>query len=259
MPPTVTHIASDSGAPGTAAPEWSVDELARLAGLPVRTIQEYRTLGIVPAPRRQGRVGRYGMSHLRRLELIARLRGRGYSLAAIHDLLGQWGAGADLGEVLGLEPDQLVHVDEPGAPATLAQLTELLPSMVPNHLEALVATGAIERSGPDRFCIPSPSLLQLAIESTTAGIAPDDVLTLLRAINHAAEAVAGEVVHQLDRLPGDTGTEAASAFLQRGRGLLAHGVGRLTLHRIGRNLGIVDETDLDPAIHRIVEHRKGAP
>ena len=91
--------------------EWTIDELARLAGLPVRTIQEYKTLGIVPAPRRQGRVGLYGPSHLRRLELIARLRERGHSLAGIGDLLGNWSAGADLGEVLGLEPDQLVHVD----------------------------------------------------------------------------------------------------------------------------------------------------
>ena len=68
-------------------------------------------------------------------QLIARLRQRGYSLAGIGDLLGNWSAGADLGEVLGLEPDQLVHVDEPGAPATLDQLHALLPAMIPDHLD----------------------------------------------------------------------------------------------------------------------------
>jgi DNA-binding transcriptional MerR regulator len=216
--------------------EWTIDELAGLAGLPVRTIREYQSLGIVPAPRRHGRVGLYGASHFRRLQLIARLRDRGYSLAGIGDLLGRWSSGADLGEVLGLEPDQLVHIDEPGAPATLDQLRVLLPAMVPEHLDALESTGVIERCHPDRFCVPSPSLLQLAIDAQAAGFAPEDVIALLRAIQRAADIVSDEVVQQIGRLP--VGADDAAAFLQRGRGLLAHGVGRLTLHRIGRRLGI---------------------
>lgn len=244
-------IASESGVPS----EWTIDELARLAGLPVRTIQEYKTLGILPAPRRQGRVGLYRPSHLRRLELIARLRERGYSLAGIGDLLGNWSAGADLGEVLGLEPDQLVHVDEPGAPATLEQLRALLPAMIPTHLDALVGTGVIERCRPDRFCVPSPSLLQLAIDSQAAGLAPGDVVALLSAIQRAADTVADAVLHQIERLPAATATEAATtALLQRGRGLLAHGVGRLTLHRIGQRLGVNDEADLDPVLREIIEN-----
>lgn len=235
--------------------EWTVDELAGVAGLPVRTIREYQTLGIVPAPRRQGRVGFYGASHLRRLQLIARLRDRGYSLAGIGDLLGNWSAGADLGEVLGLEPDQLVHVDEPGAPATFEQLRELLPTMVPDHLDALEATGVIERCAPERFCIPSPSLFQLAIDAQRAGLGADDVLALLNSIRRAADTVADEVLHQLGRLPAEGNADATTSFLQRGRGLLGHGVGRLTLHRIGRRLGITDEEDLAPTLRRVVEQR----
>ena len=249
MPETVTDIA-----PGSAGSEWTIDELARVAGLPVRTIQEYRTLGIIPAPRRQGRLGLYATSHLRRLELIARLRARGYSLAGIGDLLGNWSSGADLGEVLGLEPDQLVHVDEPGAPATLAQLTSLLPTMVPEHLAPLVTTGVVEHCGPDRFCVPSPSLLQLAIESEAAGLTPDDVLNLLGAVKRAADTVADEVVDQLERLPAATAA-TTTAFLQRGRGLLAHGLGRLTLYRVGRRLGVDHETNLDSAIRHTLELR----
>jgi hypothetical protein len=37
-------------------------------------------------------------------------------------------------------------------------------------------------------------------------------------------------------------------MLRRGRGLLAHGVGRLTLHRIGARLGIHDDADVDGAL-----------
>ena len=238
--------------------EWTIDELARHSGLPVRTIQEYKTLGIVPAPRRQGRIGLYGPSHLRRLQLIAKLRDRGYSLAGIGDLLGNWSAGADLGEVLGLEPDQLVHVDEPGAPATLDQLRALLPAMIPTHLDALIDGGVIERCGPDRFCVPSPSLLQLAIESTTAGLDPREVIGLLDTIKRAADAVADEVVHRLGRLPADGDPATAAALLQRGRGLLAHGVGRLVLHQIGQRFGISDEAEIAPAIRRIAATRRNS-
>lgn len=241
--------------PDEATPEWTVDELAAHASLPVRTIREYQTFGILPAPRREGRIGLYGVSHLRRLQLIARLRDRGYSLAGIGDLLGNWSSGADLGEVLELEPDQLVHVDEPGAPATLDQLEHLLPALIPDRLDDLEATGIIERCGPDRFCIPSPSLVQLAIDSLAAGLDPDAVIAMLGTIRQAAELVADEVLEQIGQLPAADDPERTAAFLRRGRGLLAHGVGRLTLHRVGRKLGIDDETDLEPTLRDHIEKR----
>jgi hypothetical protein len=81
------------------------------------------------------------------------------------------------------------------------------------------------------------------------------VITLLSAIQHAADTVADEVVHQIGQLRAARTAAATTAFLQRGRGLLAHGVGRLTLHRIGRRLGITDEAGLVPTIRRIVENR----
>ena len=102
--------------------ELSVDELARRAGLPTRTIREYQTMGLLPSPERRGRVGIYRVAHLQRLQLIGRLQDRGYSLAGIRDLLTSWTDGDELTDILGLSPDELVHLDEPGAPATLDQL-----------------------------------------------------------------------------------------------------------------------------------------
>jgi DNA-binding transcriptional MerR regulator len=238
--------------PGT---QWTVDALARVADLPVRTIREYQTRGLLPAPRRHGRVGIYGAPHLERLRLIERLQGRGYSLAGIADLLGSWRAGADLAEVLGLEPDQLVHVDEPGAPATVDQLHAALPALVPERLTDLLETGAVELCGPDRYCVPSPSLLQLATDALAAGLDPDHVLELLRTIRSAADLVATTAVREIGRLPAHADDAALRAFLQRGRGLLAHGVGRLTVHQIGRALGIDDEADVDAGLQRAVRNR----
>jgi DNA-binding transcriptional MerR regulator len=235
--------------------EWTVDELARHSGLPVRTIREYQTLGLVPPPRRQGRTGRYGPAHLARLQLIGRLQRRGHSLAGIGDLLAQWRDGGDLPQILALDPDQLVHVDEPGAPATIEQLGALVPALVPDRLEELVATGVVEACGPDRFCVPSPSLLQLLMDALSVGLSADDVLDLLHAIRSAADGAATAALRGIEAIPVDADPEAVEAFLHRARGLLGHGVGRLALHAIGRRLGVTDERDLDAALGQVAKER----
>src|SRR5438105_13468279 len=81
----------------------TIDDLARLAGLPVRTIREYQTLRILPPPRRAGRIGLYGAEHRERLRLIDRLQRRGYSLAGIKDLLEAWDSGANLPSLPGID------------------------------------------------------------------------------------------------------------------------------------------------------------
>lgn len=81
----------------------TVDELSRRSGLTTRTIRAHQTAGLVPHPRLRGRTGYYGDEHLRRLAAITRLQGRGFSLAAIRELLSAWDEGRTLGAVLGLE------------------------------------------------------------------------------------------------------------------------------------------------------------
>lgn len=250
-PITAAEQSPDGPDADEAEAEWRIDQLAGMVDLPVRTIREYQTVGLLPPPRREGRIGWYGRPHRRRLELIARLQERGYSLAGIADLLGQWRTGADLAEVLGLEADELVHIDEPGRPATRAQLTDALPTLIPDHLDQLLATGVIERCGPDRYCVPSPSLLQLTADAIAAGIDTDRVLALLATMRTAVDTVAADTVDLLGQLPADADPAAVAALIQRGRGLLAHGLGRLTIHTIGRNLGVDTDDDLPSALERL--------
>jgi DNA-binding transcriptional MerR regulator len=252
--------ASDDGRPGDgASDELSIDELSRRADVPVRTIREYQTMGVLPPPERRGRIGLYRRSHLIRLELIARLQQRGYSLAGIRDLLGAWRDGSDLGEVLGLVPDQLVHLDEPGVPASLDQLAAAVPALVPGRLDDLLATGAVERCGPDRFCVPSPSLLQLGVDALAAGLGPDMALELLDRLRAAADTASAAVLDALAHLPGDHDPEALDGLVVRGRGLLAHGIGRLTVHRLGRRVNAPDDaTSADLARH-LRDHARSDP
>jgi DNA-binding transcriptional MerR regulator len=233
--------------------ELTVDELARRVDLPVRTIREYQTMGLLPPPRKRGRVGIYGASHLMWLRLIARLQERGYSLAGIRDLLSAWRDGSELGEVLGLGPDQLVHIDEPGVPATADQLARLLPDLVPARLDDLLATGVIEACGPDRYCVPSPSLLQLTADALASGYDPDRILDLLGVIGRSADTIADATAAALAERPTGVDTNRLLAFATRGRGLLAHGTGRLTIHRLGRRLGITDEATAPERLRRVLE------
>lgn len=248
-------------AQGTADPgrdEWTVDEIARRARLPVRTIREYQTMGLLHPPRKAGRIALYDDGHLRRLQLIGRLQDRGYSLAGIHDLLTAWRGGDALTDVLGLEADELVHIDEPGAPASLGQLTDLLPALVPDRLEDLLAAGIIEAAGPDRYCVPSPSLLQLTIDALDAGIRPAAVLELLRALGTAADTTSDAVLAAVGTIPPRTDPHAVDRLVGRGRGLLAHGLGRLALHRIGLRVD-VSADDSATQIARRLTARSGSP
>ena len=65
----------------------NVDELAHAAGLVVSTVRLYQSRGLLPPPTKRGRVGWYGPDHLARLRLIADLQERGFSLAAIRELV----------------------------------------------------------------------------------------------------------------------------------------------------------------------------
>jgi DNA-binding transcriptional MerR regulator len=89
---------------GSATGEaMTIEQLAAAADLPFTTIRMYQHKGLLPPPERRGRVGYYGPAHRARLELIASLQERGYSLAAIKDLVDTWQEGRSLTQVLGLE------------------------------------------------------------------------------------------------------------------------------------------------------------
>lgn len=81
----------------------TIDELSRRTAITSRSIRAYQTAGLLPPPRLEGRVGHYHEGHARRLVTIDRLKRRGFSLAAIRELLAAWEAGRSLGELMGLE------------------------------------------------------------------------------------------------------------------------------------------------------------
>lgn len=60
-----------------------VEELSARAGVSVDTIRYYQSKGLLPAPRRQGRVAWYDDDHVDRIARVRSLQSRGFTLATI--------------------------------------------------------------------------------------------------------------------------------------------------------------------------------
>jgi DNA-binding transcriptional MerR regulator len=130
----------------------TVDELAREAGTTTRNVRSYQTRGLLPPPRMVGRVGYYDCAHLARLSYIDRLQQRGFSLAAIRDLLAAWDEGKSLTDVLGFEEAlNAPWSDEEARRFTRDQLAELFPELASGddtQLRRAVEVGLlVERAG----------------------------------------------------------------------------------------------------------------
>lgn len=152
--------------------QMTIDELARRAETTTRNVRAYQTRGLLPPPRMVGRVGYYDDGHLARLKYIANLQRRGFSLAAINDLLRGWEQGRSLADVLGFE-DALTAPWSDEAPERFsrAQLEQLFPSVGADEalVERAVALGLLAPHG-DGFVAPSPRLLRVGAELVAAGI-----------------------------------------------------------------------------------------
>lgn len=75
--------------PPAAAPTYTLDELAGLAGLPRRTVRYYIQRGLVERPIGETRAAVYTGRHLEQLLSVARLTNAGLSLERIGELLLQ--------------------------------------------------------------------------------------------------------------------------------------------------------------------------
>jgi DNA-binding transcriptional MerR regulator len=181
--------------------EYRIDELAQLAGTTVRNIRAYQDRGLVPPPRRVGRVGLYSGSHLARLRLIGQMLGRGYSLANIAELLQAWERGQELRDLFGLEAALTEPWAEPQEQVVfsleeLAALFGVEPAgaLTPGSaVDVALADGFVRREGPG-FVVDSPRLLRVGIELVGAGIPVAAVLEARRLLRRDIDAVAATFV-----------------------------------------------------------------
>jgi DNA-binding transcriptional MerR regulator len=238
----------------------TIDDLARRAGLPVRTIREYHTVRVLPPPERKGRIGLYHGGHVQRLELIARLQHRGYSLAGIRDLLDAWDSGTELTALLGVDRGP-VAPDEAPVRLTREELFSRLPGLDEATLRRAQDIGLVWPAGPAHFVARSPALVDLVADGVRLGVGLDDLLDvvgeLTAGLAATAEVLAREFIDRIwQPVARSDGAAGLPGFLARGRILLLQGVASVLADRLAAALaaraeGSTGGADLRAALGRL--------
>jgi DNA-binding transcriptional MerR regulator len=166
--------------------EYRMEELARLAGITVRTLRFYRERKLIPPPRREGRIAWYDDHHLARLRTIAALLERGHTLTGIAELAEALDHGRDVADLLGVaapteeEPVRLT-------PEELAARFE--GEVTAENLAAALDLGYLGTDG-DEIVHISRRLLDVSSALVREGIPLAEVLAAGARVREHADALA---------------------------------------------------------------------
>lgn len=155
----------------------TVDDLARLSGIPSRTIRFYRESKLLPQGERVGRRSLYAPSELDRLRVIADLRKQGLGLEAIAKLLDD-PDGRHLAAIAAASVElRRPWTEDRSARMTRLEVIETLGTERPDSFDNLVKYGVIvpvgTPGGPDVYQVPSVALLQIVGDLKHAGLDAD--------------------------------------------------------------------------------------
>ncbi|MEU4998288.1 MerR family transcriptional regulator [Streptomyces sp. NPDC021622] len=163
-----------------------MEELARAAGITVRTVRFYRERGLIPPPRREGRIAWYDDHHLARLRTIAALLDRGHTLSGIAELAEAFENGRDVGELLGMG----APTEETPVRLTPEDLADHFAGEVtPENLAAALDLGYLATDG-DELVHVSRRLLDVSSALVREGIPLATVLEAGQRVREHADALA---------------------------------------------------------------------
>ncbi|MCB5167956.1 MerR family transcriptional regulator [Streptomyces bambusae] len=176
--------------------EYRLEDLAKAAGLPTRTVRFYRERKLLPPPRREGRIAWYDDHHLARLRTIAALLDRGHTLGGIAELTAAFENGRDVGqlsELLGLGEGTgtaLAWTEETPVRLTPEALADYFEGEVtPENLAASLDLGYLAVDG-DEIVHVSRRLLDVSSALVREGVPLAAVLEAGRRVREHADAMA---------------------------------------------------------------------
>ncbi|MDJ0379854.1 MerR family transcriptional regulator [Streptomyces sp. G-G2] len=177
------------------ATRYRREEVALAAGVKVRNLRYYQERGLLPPPRREGRIAWYSDDHLARLRLISDLLGRGYTVKGIAELLRAWEEGGGIGRLLGLEREMTrgwVHEDP--VTMTLAELRALFgPAATPQDTRRAAQLRYVTIDG-DTVTFPSRGLLEATVALVRQGVPLAEILDAGDFVQTQAAALADRFV-----------------------------------------------------------------
>jgi DNA-binding transcriptional MerR regulator len=160
--------------------DYRVEEIAARAGVRVDTIRFYQFRGLLPRPRREGRIALYDDAHLERLRRIRELVDQGFTLAQIKRLLEQESEADDRPLLDALVEEQLGErtfsrselAAEAGIPEALIGAAETSGLVHPLRIQ-----------GEERFSAADRDMARSALRILDAGFPLNELLAL--AVQHA--------------------------------------------------------------------------
>ncbi|MBY6706307.1 MerR family transcriptional regulator [Rhodococcus sp. BP-241] len=227
--------------------EYRIDELAHAAGTTSRNVRAYRERGLLPPPRKRGRVGIYDDSHLARLRLIDILLQRGYTTTHISDFIDGWESGKDLTEVLGLQRALTEPWSTTGEVQSVSvdEARQMLGDPDGVQLSRLVEYGLARIDG-DRCTFTDPKLLQGFTSLATYGFGIREVMDIHERLHAAVDGMSKDMIstvksHIVDRygegwIPEGDDVLRATEMLQIMRTLAVDSVHSLLGRTLDRNL-----------------------
>jgi DNA-binding transcriptional MerR regulator len=208
--------------------EYSVEQLARAAGVAVDTVRFYQTKGLLPGPRREGRRAVYAARHLDILKRIKRHQAEGLPLAVVKRLLGGGKASKQAALLAAVAA-------ESGAPSLTSAELAAGSGVAEPLLAALEAAGLlvpVTVGGEARYGEADLRMARAGLEVLGAGFPLPELMQL--ALRHAqhVEALADDAVGLFDRVVRkvDAGGADADAVADTFRRLLPAVTTLVALH-----------------------------
>lgn len=200
--------------------ELRVEQLSAVTGVSVDTIRFYQSRGLLPPPRREGRVGWYSDDHRARIERIRALQAKGLTLATIRRLVTGELDAADEALVTALSDppgqgevfDLATLAERSGIPLPLLQAVEREGLLTPEQGGYSNADVAVAKAGLSLLeeGLPLPEILDLARRHHAA----------MREVAEQAVELFDEHVRQPLRRSGLPDDEAAERLVAAFRRLL---------------------------------------
>lgn len=193
--------------------EYRIEDLARAAGIKVRNLRYYQERGLLPPPRREGRIAWYSADHLARLRVIAELLARGHTLNGIGELFDAWEQDSNVAEVLGLERvmNEAWSQEEP-VTMPYTRLEEIYGGqMTEENVRRAVELGYLTVDG-ESATVVSRRLLEGSLALVREGVPLAAVLETGERLQEQVDAMAGLFVTLVGtHVVGDLGGRTLSA------------------------------------------------
>jgi DNA-binding transcriptional MerR regulator len=230
---------------------YRVEQLAAACDVSVDTVRYYQSKGLLPAPKREGRIAIYDGEHARRIKRIRSLQRKGLTLAVIKRVLeGTMGRGdADLAAAVAEaqaegDAEEFLTIDElaerSGVPTALLRAIEKAGLSIGRKID-----------GEERYTAADVEMVRQGLRLLEAGFPIHELLALAADYNKDAQRTAERAVELFDtfvRTPvrdsGASDEEAADKLVAAFRELLPAVTG-LVAHHFRRVLLAVAESHIE--------------